>query len=206
MRIFISVSLLLFSITSFGNSRGRIIDNISRVASRVQIAVLDSELSNSELLEVQRELSDIVSRLNNRGGGSSVSCLEFTLDIFERRYSGSTALTKAQEACRKINDTALVEYVFNIFNASYTETTALDRAIDKTYQRNFRGKKALLEFVYEIYRQSYTPSTAIDRALDGVEPMPRNSFSCVEISYGSLSRSYTPSTAIRRALDGCMNN
>ena len=63
-----------------------------------------------------------------------------------------------------------------------------------------------LEFVYEIYRQSYTPSTAIDRALDGVEPMPRNSFSCVEISYGSLSRSYTPSTAIRRALDGCMNN
>ena len=113
MRILISVSLLLFSITSFGNSRGRIIDNISRVASRVQVAVLDSELSNSELLEVQRELSDIVSRLNNRGGGSSVSCLEFTLDIFERRYSGSTALRKAQEACRKINDTALVEYVFN---------------------------------------------------------------------------------------------
>lgn len=205
MRLLLSLSLFLFSLSSFANTRGQIMDNISRIASRIQIDVLDSELSSSQLREVQMDLSDLLARLNNRGGGNSNSCLEFTLDVYERVYIGSTALKKAQEACKKIDDTELVKFVFDIFNETYTDTTALERAIDRTYNRDFRSKSQLLKFVYDIFNKSYTSSTAIDRALDGVEPMPYNSFGCVEISYRSLSRNYSPSTAISRALDGCMD-
>ncbi len=203
MKNVILIFLFLFSATIQANSRGQVIDNISRLSERIGIIVGDSEVSNEELRLVQEDLKNIVERLRNRGG--STNCLEFTLDIYERTYTGSTALRKAQEACKRITDTRLVKFVFEIYLESYTERFALDKAIDSTEGNNYRGKSEELEFIFTIYKENYTSRFAIDKALEKVLLLPRNSMSCLEVSYRTLSRSYTSMYAIDKAIDSCSN-
>lgn len=204
MRNFSIVLLFLFSTSILANSRGQILNNISRLSERIQIVAPNSEASNEELRMVQADLRDILDRLRNRGGGSG-DCLEFTLDIYERSYGGSTALRKAKEACEKINDLDLTKFVYEVLLESFTDRSALDRAIDKTEGRNFNGKSDELKFVFSVYKEVHTPRFAIERALDKVEPLPRNSLRCLEISYRTLSRTHTPKFAMDKAIESCMN-
>ncbi|ATH07910.1 hypothetical protein BIY24_08090 [Halobacteriovorax marinus] len=199
-KILIIAGLLLTS-TVFANSRGEYVGNILRLASRIQNIAQDTDLSNQELRDVQRDLSDIVKKLNGRG--SSNNCLEFAIEVYETTYSSASALRYAREACKRITDIELVQFVYEIYVQSYTPKYSFERAIDKTENQNFRGKSELLELVYSAYIKSYTPTYSIERSLDKVAEMPRNSFSCVEISYRTYLGSYTPTYSIERALDDC---
>ncbi|PIK15702.1 hypothetical protein [Halobacteriovorax sp. JY17] len=203
MKNVVLIFLFLFSVTIQANSRGQLITNIARLSERVGVIVGDSEVSNEELRLVQEDLKNIVDRLRNRGG--TTSCLEFTLDIYERTYAGSTALKKAQEACKRITDTSLVKFVFEIYLESYTERFALDKAIDSTEGNNYRGKSEELEFIFTVYKENYTSRFAIDKSLEKIVLLPRNSMDCLEISYRSLSRSYTSKHAMDKAIDSCSN-
>lgn len=200
MRNIILIGLLFISTSSFANSRGQIIDNITRLSARIQMKVLATEASDEELRVVQNNLKTILNGLNNQ---RDYGCLDFTLEIYERTYSGNTALRKAKEACKRISDTPLVRYVYEIYSESYTERFALERAIDKTENRNYFGKSEELEFIYSAYRTNYTSRFAIDKSLEKVELLSSYSLNCLEVSYRTLIRTYTPVFAMDRAIESC---
>ncbi len=200
MRKLILAGLLLISTSSFANSRGQIIDNISRLSSRIQLKVLDTNVSDQELRVVQNGLKTLLNKLSNQ---MDHKCLDFTLDIYERTYSGPMALSRAKAACEMIDDVSLVRFVYEIYLQSYTEVFALERSIDKTEGHNFFGKSDELEFIYSIYKQSYTNKFAIDKSLEKVKLLQSDSMDCLEVTYRTLSRSYSPKFAIDKAIDSC---
>ncbi|WP_372654715.1 hypothetical protein [Halobacteriovorax sp.] len=200
MRNIILIGLLFISTNSFANSRGQVIDNISRLSSRIQLKVLDSQASVQELRIIQNNLKSILDKLDNRPDNR---CLDFALQVYESSYSGTFALKKAKEACERISDVGIVKFVYEIYSQSYSEVFALERAIDKVQGHDYFGKSDELMFIYSAYEQDYSSSFAIDRALEKVELLDSDSMNCLEVTYKTLSRSYSPKFAMDRSVESC---
>ncbi|OUR94114.1 hypothetical protein A9Q84_17540 [Halobacteriovorax marinus] len=205
MKAIILACLLLSSFAAGAQSRTQLKERVARLARRIDIEVFETNVSNSALRESHEKLRRILATLKGDGGTSPLACINYTLPIYERYYSSSRAVEKAQQTCRKVSDLPVFKFVFEALRTIYTDSSALDRSADKASGFAVEGKLPLLRFAYAKHERQYTKSSAMDKAIANIKILVVDSLECLETFYPTHSRRYSSSSAMDRTAQTCSN-
>lgn len=203
MKTLLILGLLLSSLTTLGQSRTELKERVSRMARRIDVKVYDSNASNTVLRQAHDQLRRILSTLRGGGDSSPMDCINFTLPIYERYHSSSTAIEKAKETCRGIRDLDVFKFVFEKLRTIYSDSTALSRSSQRVKTRNVFGKIDILRFAYDKHEKQYSKSSAVDKALENITVLNIDSLECIETYYPTHSRRYSSSRAMDKTTETC---
>ncbi|WP_127716151.1 hypothetical protein [Halobacteriovorax sp. HLS] len=205
MKSLIVLCALLLPSVTFANPRGQIKDNISRLARRVEIDVIDSEISNEELRKVQMQLTQALRALSGQDGSDYGQCLDFVLPIYQARYGSNTAIEKSKELCRSVSDTRVLEFIYNQLKSTNTTTTALSRAAEYS-DDSVLGKVRIIEFAFDKHSSQYTTTSAIRKSVENARELEVGSMSCIRRFYSTHASRYSASTAMNKTVETCKEN
>lgn len=204
MKQILILSLIILSIQSFADQRSRVKDQISDLALQIDQEIYNSDASTDELRRAKMKIREALEKITGRGSDYS-SCVDFALPIFERRYTGATAVRKAKEICKSVADARVFEYFYEKLSVTYIDTTALRKAAELSDSTTV-GKKSIIEFSYEKHETQYTANRAIDKALENARILRASSLRCLERFYSTFSRSYSASRAMDMTAENCSEN
>ena len=202
MKVYSIALLLAFSSFTFANPRGELKDRVSRLARRVEIEVMDTDVSNEELRRAQSKLTEILNLLTNGGNSDYTNCVDFALPLYEQQYSSSTAIRKTKELCTRVSDSNVLKFLYSKLSNSYSVISALSKAGDYSDSSMF-GKKGILSFAYDKHRSQYTEISAIRKSVDNARDLDVGSLNCLKRFYETHSRSYPSSRAMDKTVDTC---
>jgi len=205
----IAIATLAFCLAGslFAQDRRLIKQQIRDLSLRIERDAPYSDASITDLSEAKDMMIQSLALINNNGGGNSEVfrlCTNYAFEKYNRQYSQSVALERAQKNCRNVADMDVLKFLFEKHNRGNSIGTAMDLA---TAQADFRvkGRVNLIEFAWEKHNRGNSPSVAANKAIENMRIIrrTRGALACFQEYYPVHNRTNSPSVAMDKTAETC---
>ncbi len=205
----IAMSIIAFCLigSAYAQDRRLIKQQIRDLSLRIERDAPYSEASLTDLSEAKDLMRNSLALINNNGGGNTEVyrlCTNYAFEKYNRQYSQSVALERAQTNCRNVADMDVLKFLFEKHNRGNSIGTAMDIA---TGQADFRvkGRLDLIEFSWEKHNRGNSPSMAANKAIENMRIIrrTRGTLSCFQEYYPIHNRGNSPSVAMDKTAETC---
>ena len=179
---------------------------IQTKAQAISRAVPTADLSLTQLREIDRTMTDLLSRLNNPGPDPVLyeRCVQFAYEEYRRVMNNSDALVRGQQNCRNIQDLVIAEFSYEELNRVLSREEAMDIALQGASQLTVVGKIEMLVFSFEKHVRVLPRDEAIQNALRNISSVPlQTGLQCFQRNFPVHNRSYNSSEAMSMTAQGC---
>jgi hypothetical protein len=183
-------------------TRDDVREKISRLARRVELEVMDSDASDSELNQVKTSLAETLDLLRGVTRPDNYkACVDFAYALYFKNLNSSQAQEKAIAACKKVGSFEALQILYKWHFENLNETQSMDLAASQA-TRMLRGKMEILKFVYAKYFEVLNASQSATRASEKTAEVSKDSLDCIKKAY---TRHFESLNA-RESMDAAMAN